>query len=516
MVQLTWWSLPPIVAACMALAAYVRAKPQDHIPGGHALRFLFLTLFIWSTAQALANILVSESAITLAMQFSYAGMALAPAAWFVFAMTYSQRVRKISRHAFNTITILPAITLVLALSNSSHGLIWQEWSVVLTNGFHIFQSEPGFWFYVHAMYSYSLILVATAILAFALTRHKQHYQTFLAAIFAPLVIVMSNLFSISPLNPYPWFNTTPLGVIFGLIIIDAGILRSGLLNQVPVARDWVVEKLKDPVLVLAHDGRIIDANISALEAWEELLPLQNSNIANLITTVPTEALLSSHNNSDVTINKRAYEVASTPLDRTNHKTDIAIVFRDVTERREALQELHNVKNKLERMAHTDALTGMYNRRFFMERLSEECERVKRHGSVFSVLMFDLDHFKRINDSYGHDQGDTVLVAIAHVVNDIKRASDVACRMGGEEFALLLPETNQEGAIYLAQRLRKGIETYPYRSNNRQPLTVTASIGVATVTNTITGPAEILKIADRALYRAKGGGRNMVCVDNEAA
>ena len=169
--------------------------------------------------------------------------------------------------------------------------------------------------------------------------------------------------------------------------------------------------------------------------------------------------------------------------------------------------------ELEEMAHTDALTGLFNRRFFTQRLQEEFARVRRHQSVLSVLMFDLDHFKKVNDTYGHDCGDAVLTAIADVANQVKRETDTVARVGGEEFALLLPSTGKDGALMLANRLRKAIEEYPYRDVLDVPVHVTASIGVATVTRSDTA-SELLKVADRALYRAKNNGRNMVCFDAE--
>jgi len=512
--QLTIWSLPPILAACISGAAYLRARPRDHVPGGHALRFLFFTVFIWSTAQAIGSFMTVDSAILLASQFAYIGIALTPVAWFLFAITYSQRVRKVSRHALNTISFIPMITLLLALSNAGHGLIWSDWEFVEIDGYRGLATEHGFWFFVHAVYSYSLILVATAILAFSLIQYKQHYQALLAAVFAPLIATMANLFYLSPINPYPWLDLTTLGFVVGVVILDMGIMRRGLLNVAPVVRDRVVEQLKDPVLVMNHEGVIIDTNQSALRAWDAKYALLGSNITKLIASLPITDLVNPQKNFEVTIEGKAYEIASTPLDTTNSKTDIAIVLRDVTERRENISELKSMRTKFERMAHHDELTGMHNRHFFMERLSEEFDRVRRHGSVMSVLVFDLDKFKRVNDTFGHDIGDTVLIAIADAVNQIKRSTDIACRLGGEEFALLLPETDKIGAINLAQRLRRGIQEYPYDEAVREELEITASIGVATVTPQTREPETILKIADRALYKAKDGGRNMVCVDNE--
>jgi diguanylate cyclase (GGDEF)-like protein len=275
-----------------------------------------------------------------------------------------------------------------------------------------------------------------------------------------------------------------------------------------------VEQLKDPVLVVTHDGTVLDANQSALEAWDHQDTLLNSNVSQLIHSLPVAHLLDPKANSEATIDARAYEIAATPLDATNQEANVAIVFRDVTERRAKEHELQNMKTRLEHLAHTDVLTNMYNRRFFVQRLGEEFERVRRHGSVLSVLVFDLDYFKRVNDTYGHDNGDMVLVGVAEVVEQIKRVTDIACRFGGEEFAMLLPETDKTGALNLAQRLRRAIEAYPYQTHDHQSISVTASIGVATVTPQVTEPSAILQIADRALYRAKDSGRNVVCFGSD--
>ncbi len=111
---------------------------------------------------------------------------------------------------------------------------------------------------------------------------------------------------------------------------------------------------------------------------------------------------------------------------------------------------------MERLAHTDFLTRLANRRYFMQRLTEETERVKRGNQPMSVLLLDMDSFKSVNDTHGHDIGDRVLQVIASVTQEVKRVSDVAARIGGEEFAMLLPDTDREGAIKLAQRLRRTI------------------------------------------------------------
>jgi diguanylate cyclase (GGDEF)-like protein len=122
----------------------------------------------------------------------------------------------------------------------------------------------------------------------------------------------------------------------------------------------------------------------------------------------------------------------------------------------------------------------------------------------------MDFFKRVNDTYGHAIGDRVLQVIASVTLEVKRISDIAARIGGEEFAMLLPDTDQQGAIKVAQRLRRTISEQIIADEDGRPIRVTASIGVATMSGTDRGLDQILTHADHALYRAKDAGRNMVC------
>jgi len=186
------------------------------------------------------------------------------------------------------------------------------------------------------------------------------------------------------------------------------------------------------------------------------------------------------------------------------------VFRDITELRNTENELRDARDKLGHLAHTDSLTGLHNRRFFMRRLNEETERVRRHGSSLSVLLFDLDHFKRVNDTHGHDAGDRILQAVASASNDVKRLTDVAARVGGEEFALLLPETGMDGALRMAKRLRQAVENIRMQNQRDKGISVTASIGVANIHQLSSDLDNVLKQADEALYKAKNLGRNRVC------
>ncbi len=161
-----------------------------------------------------------------------------------------------------------------------------------------------------------------------------------------------------------------------------------------------------------------------------------------------------------------------------------------------------------RRARTDQLTGLYNRRHFDEQLARIVSDSLAHGSPASLIVADVDHFKRVNDSYGHEAGDAVLKAVARVFLDCLRAEDVCARYGGEEIAILLPETSVERAQEVAERVRKAIEGKPVQHGDRT-IRVTASFGVAGYPESTALRDALFPAADRALYEAKDGGRNQV-------
>ncbi len=190
--------------------------------------------------------------------------------------------------------------------------------------------------------------------------------------------------------------------------------------------------------------------------------------------------------------------ASTIHASEGHVVGSAALLRDVTEEKRLEEELR-------RLSTTDGLTGLFNRRHLDATLETEWHRALRTHEPLSVLMFDVDHFKKFNDTHGHDQGDRVLQAVAELFRDSLRRHDIACRYGGEEFFGILPATPSTGAMAVAERLRLAIE-----SAEVDGLRVTVSIGVACAPEMRAGNApELVELADAALYQAKRNGRNQV-------
>jgi two-component system cell cycle response regulator len=170
---------------------------------------------------------------------------------------------------------------------------------------------------------------------------------------------------------------------------------------------------------------------------------------------------------------------------------------------------NNLDHSLE-LAVTDPLTGLHNRRYMSGQLGGLVRRASRGGEQVAALLIDIDHFKRINDSFGHDVGDDVLREFAVRLATNVRAIDLACRFGGEEFVVIMPETGLDVAHRIAERLRLHVAGSPFRvAGVEDPLSVTISIGVACTDGAIDTPDALLKRADEAVYSAKAKGRNQV-------
>ena len=179
-------------------------------------------------------------------------------------------------------------------------------------------------------------------------------------------------------------------------------------------------------------------------------------------------------------------------------------------------ELEEKNKELERLSISDGLTGLFNHRHIHGLLAEEFERVARTNDCMSVAMFDLDHFKSVNDTYGHQAGDRVLVELADILREVARDVDRLGRYGGEEFMALLPETCIDDAAVFVERVRREVARRPFDVGGDEPLHMTLSAGVATYPHeTIRDVESLVRLADQALYTAKETGRNRVVRFDEA-
>lgn len=221
-------------------------------------------------------------------------------------------------------------------------------------------------------------------------------------------------------------------------------------------------------------------------------------------------------------NAMVMQLDQTLKELVNKKTELSKaneeLVKEIAIRKKTESALRHSEEALRRQSITDSLTGLYNRRHFNKLAEDEIARAFRYSRPLSVIMFDIDFFKRVNDTFGHIAGDQVLKTVAVVTKEQVRATDKIARYGGEEFIVLLPETSAEEAVVVAERMRKRIEKTVVRTEE-QPIFVTASFGISDcLAKTKEKPhetvlSEFIANADKALYISKNNGRNRVTVLN---
>jgi diguanylate cyclase len=196
-----------------------------------------------------------------------------------------------------------------------------------------------------------------------------------------------------------------------------------------------------------------------------------------------------------------------PLGEVNH---VCLIVYDVTEVAINRLQLQEANAKLHQISRTDGLTGLLNRKAWEQALRREFKRFQRYQHACSLILFDIDHFKEVNDTYGHTAGDQVIRRTAAMLLEGLRDSDVAGRYGGEEFAVILADTDAAGAKVVAERLRTKIEaaSVPYEQH---VINYTISLGIAELSEKISDPTMWIDTADRGLYNAKRSGRNLAVI-----
>jgi diguanylate cyclase len=201
-------------------------------------------------------------------------------------------------------------------------------------------------------------------------------------------------------------------------------------------------------------------------------------------------------------------------DLTGNITSICLIVYDVTEQAVNNLELAAANAKLERISKTDGLTGLLNRKAWEDQLTNEFDRLQRYHQESSLIIFDIDHFKKVNDSYGHPAGDEVIKCVAEITQKCIRKTDFAGRYGGEEYVILLPHTAVSAAEILAERIRKKIESQTISYENLS-INITVSFGLSQYNDSLKSATAWIDSADKALYISKENGRNQVSLFTHA-
>ncbi len=295
-------------------------------------------------------------------------------------------------------------------------------------------------------------------------------------------------------------------------ITDSRMLQDALRSSVRKYRTFF-DSAGDGVFVHDYSGRLLDVNRVACErlrySREELLRMPAEERHLTRTAVNAAQLKKIHREGQASFEARHVDrTGNELLVWTNSRRieydglpAVLSICRDISERK-------RMENKLRDLAITDPLTGARNRRYFLDRGKEELSRSLRYQTPLCLLLMDADHFKKINDSHGHDAGDEVLKLLTHKARKVLRTTDLFARFGGEEFAALLMQTGEQEALLTAERLRAAIAAMPLPLIG-EDFFVTVSIGVASFDARVGSLEELIRRADQAMYQAKNAGRNRV-------
>ncbi len=297
-----------------------------------------------------------------------------------------------------------------------------------------------------------------------------------------------------------------------LIIDDSDTVREELIQILTAGGDFDnflqapdgaagLKLLSDPEQ--AVDVVCCDLNMPHMDGYQFLrMAKANPELAN----IPIVMLTSESDVSDVvkTFELGANDFISKPF----ISSILRVRLKNMLKIKQLQDQLKAQRDMMEEMATRDSLTDLANRRSFRSSLKDEFNRFLRFGDPVSLLLADLDHFKKINDTYGHPRGDTVLKETARIILDAMRAVDLVARFGGEEFVVIMPSTDLDGACIAAERVRAAIEAHHFEGLPEAGV-ITVSIGVARLLEDVEDMDVLIKMADDALYRAKESGRNRV-------
>jgi diguanylate cyclase (GGDEF)-like protein len=498
-----------LVASGLAdVAASISVWRRRGSPGRTSLCVVLLAAAVWSFAYAFELASRTPESRDLWGAVKYVGPALLPPAWLVFALQYTGRLAHPRPRLLAALSVEPAVLLGLLAYPPTQALI-RSYPPGPVQAVPMVREGSLYW--VHYVYGTSLVLAASAILLLAVIPVSRLYWrqsiTLLIAVCLPIV---GNAMSSWGLPPFRRVDPSPLFISIAALVLVVGVLRYRLLDLRPVARSLVMETMRDAVLVVDAHGHVVDINPAAQRLFaRSASETIGRPVAALIAPQRHPAPCPDPGVYDLRLEHadegRDVELSVTPLaDARGATAGRVLVFRDVSERRE-------LERRLRRLAFTDALTGLPNRALFHDRLGHALSAARRHGTPLGVLFLDLDRFKLINDSLGHDIGDRVLASVALRLRGCLRGEDTLARLGGDEFAALLPQVSDPGDTHVVgEKLLAALEV-PLVVGPHE-LTVEASVGVAVFPQDGSGVQTLLRSADAAMYRAKarGGGRMELC------
>jgi diguanylate cyclase (GGDEF)-like protein len=472
-----------------------------------AFGLLALTLDIYLLGYLLELNVASLDARLFWNQIQYFGIPFFPGFWLLVSLLYTGRFKKTHGYTVLAIFTIPIITFFMRLTNEMHLLFYSSIELNTLGDLTFLVLGKGPWYYVQAAYSFIVLVLCTFFYYKKLVQsNEQEKKQFQLLFWASIVPYIALLFIV--------IDPGKLGIDYSAIVLPLCILlinyalsRYNFLELKMLARERVFEESSKGLILMDRHYVVRDFNASSVRylSWFKI-ELQNEDLKVLLSK--HEDLLNSIFNREKNIqviqrNNSKYYISFTAEDigLEDDLSGILLSIEDVTVREE-------LTLKLKEMAQTDMLTGINNRRHFAEESNKAIDRAKRYHETLSLLMIDIDHFKLINDKHGHACGDKVLQQVAELIRTNFRSTDVIGRLGGEEFAITMLNSNTDEAILKAEELRVKVEQ-AYFGFDDLNLHISVSVGITELKNSEFNLDDLISQADKAMYQAKELGRNAI-------
>ena len=487
---------------CMVSLVFIAVFTLTRCESEKRIFFLALLAVIFLTVLGyLLEITANNAAGGLvAVKVLYLGMLLLSPVFLMFVLDYFDI--KANRIMMLALTAIALFIAGLVWTTDTHGLIYTSVGYITDLPIHSIRTTKGAWYSFIHVYTMGTTAAALIILLVKLINGDKRYRMNVILLIAgALMPAMGNVLFLLNLNIYE-MNYVPISMTIVSVVLYYNIIQYRLFDIIPKAKDLALQSIEEAFILVDREKNFLHANEAAaallptlkLKGQFQDWPFEMQTDENGKMSTPVKFSMSENHYYNANI--------SSLIGDNNKLMGYIIIIQDIT-------ESVLFTKKLEEIANTDELTEIANRRHFMELASAQFERTKRTNAESFIILFDADHFKSVNDTYGHVIGDRVLKCIAGRVREVKRPYDIFGRYGGEEFILFVTDINNEDIENYAERIRKAVCDAPMPFDETE-LTVCISCGVASVKSAgdLTG---VIEIADEALYKAKNTGRNKVVI-----